>query len=171
MRHFGSKDALRAAFEKIQVVAVAKNKPPNQKVFEHCKLFADFSDSEYWKTDVMEWSSLLRHCQNSFINLLEVGYILQSVDRGAVGERVFLLDFNKGCVNYYMNCYTHVLFENAHKCEFSSAKSNVAMRISNAQRCKGGLCKKELNKATLEEIMGFEDIAILLAMAEKFAFK
>jgi hypothetical protein len=157
MRHFGSKDALRAAFEKIQVVAVAKNKPPNQKEFEHCKLFADFSDGEYWKTGVMEWSSLLRHCQNSFINLLEAGYILQSVERsgngngngnGSGSERVFLIDFNKGCVNYYMN-YKGV--------------------------GGGGLCKKELNKATLEEIMGFEDMParsysdIVCDMAEKFA--
>jgi uncharacterized protein with PQ loop repeat len=32
--------------------------------------------------------------------------------------------------------FTPFLFENAHKWEFSSAKSNVAMRIRNAQRCK-----------------------------------
>ena len=35
-----------------------------------------------------------------------------------------------------LNWFTHFLFENAHKMGVSSAKSNVAMRIKNAQRFK-----------------------------------
>jgi hypothetical protein len=143
MRHFGSKDALQAAFEKVQV---AKNKP-SKKDFEHCKLFSDFSDND--------WPSLLRHCQNSFINILEAGYILNA-GTNEVG-RVFLLDFNKGCVNYYMN----------HKMKMGSG-SGLGSGL-------GSVACSPMNTATFEEIMSFEDMpqrsysVIVGDMAEKFS--
>ena len=92
MKHFKTKEELQKAFEK---VVVAKNKP---KV-EHCKRFADFEN------DDLSWASILKHCQSSFINVLEAGYILNEKNDMLYGH-IFLLDFNKGEVVYSFTDYT-----------------------------------------------------------------
>jgi len=90
MKHFKTKEDLQKAFEKI---VVAKNKPKLEQI-EQCKCFTDFDNYN----DV-NWSSLLRYCQSSFINVLEAGHILNEKDY--VYGHIFLLDFNKGEVSFY----------------------------------------------------------------------
>ena len=93
VKHYKTIDELQKAFEKI---VVAKNKP-NSVAIEQCKCFTDFdnSDDGDWN-----WSTLLRYCQSSFINILEAGYILN--EKNDVYGHIFLLDFNKGEVLYYL---------------------------------------------------------------------
>jgi hypothetical protein len=45
-----------------------------------------------------EWSNLLRHCQSSFINILEAGYINNQKEEYG---NCLMLDFNKGSVSFY----------------------------------------------------------------------
>jgi DNA repair ATPase RecN len=94
MKHFKTKEELQNAFEKI---IVAKNKPKAEQI-DHCKCFADFEN------DDGSWSSILRHCQSSFINILEAGHILNEKNDIQDGH-IFLLDFNKGEVVYYFKDY------------------------------------------------------------------
>lgn len=93
VKHYKTIDELQKAFEKI---VVAKNKP-NFGQTQQSKCFTDFdnSDDGDWN-----WSTLLRYCQSSFINILEAGYILN--EKNDVYGHIFLLDFNKGEVLYYL---------------------------------------------------------------------
>ena len=90
INHYKTKEDLQRSFENI---IVAKNKPKGTEI-EKCKCFADFERNE-----LNEWDCLLRYCQSSFINILEAGYILN--EKNDVNGHIFLLDFNKGKVNYY----------------------------------------------------------------------
>jgi len=90
MNHYKTKEELQLAFKKIEV---AKNKPKQTQI-DKCKCFADFERNE-----LEEWDCLLRHCQASFINILEAGCILN--EKNESNGHVFVLDFNKGEVNYY----------------------------------------------------------------------
>ena len=93
VKHYKTIDELQKAFEKI---VVAKNKP-NFGQTQQSKCFTDFdnSDDGDWN-----WSTLFRYCQSSFINILEAGYILN--EKNDVYGHIFLLDFNKGEVLYYL---------------------------------------------------------------------
>ena len=93
IKHYKTVDELQKAFEKI---VVAKNKP-NSVAIEQSKCFTDFDNSD---DDDWNWSTLLRYCQSSFINILEAGYILN--EKNDVYGHIFLLDFNKGEVLYYL---------------------------------------------------------------------
>jgi len=96
MKHYGSKEALQEAFEKIKVI---KNKPRHDDI-EKCKVFTEFGiEHKEW---AKEWSSLLRYCQKSFINILEAGYIINQKEEYGF---TFLLDFNKGSVSFYSTNY------------------------------------------------------------------
>lgn len=86
MKHFGSKEAMQTAFEKIKST---KSKPTTSDV-EKCQLFADL-DGGFSE----DWPTLLCHCQSSYINILEAGFIVNQKDD--VGAS-FILDFNKGSV-------------------------------------------------------------------------
>ena len=44
------------------------------------------------------WTSLLRYCQMSYINILESGYILN--ESNDIGETL-IIDFNKGLIKHY----------------------------------------------------------------------
>ena len=91
MKHFGSKELLQEAFEKIKVV----KSEPKQADIEKCKMFTNLEGN--FVED--GWPQLLHYCQGSFINLLEAGNILkQDVDE--LGY-VFILDFNKEHVKFY----------------------------------------------------------------------
>jgi len=90
INHYKTKEELQQAFEKIEVV---KNKPKQTQI-EKCNRFADFERNE-----LEEWDCLLRYCQSSFINILEGGYILN--EKNEANGHIFVLDFNKGEVNYY----------------------------------------------------------------------
>ena len=91
MKHYGTKEQLKEAFEKIKT---PKNNP-KQTDIEKCKIFADLELSN----ENMRWSSLLQYCESSYINILESGYILNDL-KDDIGE-VFLLDLNKYSVRYY----------------------------------------------------------------------
>jgi hypothetical protein len=95
MKHYGSKEALQTAFESIKTT---KNKPKAADI-QKLKVFTDLTVTNESEND---WYCLLRHCQNSFINILEAGYILNQKDEYGL---VFLLDFNKGSVSYYGKNY------------------------------------------------------------------
>lgn len=92
MKHYGSKETLQQAFEKIKVT---KNNPKSDDI-KKCTLFTDFG------IENEEWTTLLRYCQMSFINILESGYIVnQKKEYGFT----FILDFNKGSVSFYSTNY------------------------------------------------------------------
>ena len=91
MEHYITIEKLREDFEKIKVV---KNKP-TEKEIEKCKMFYDYSNN----IQPTDWKNLLKYCQNSYINLLESGYIMNETD---VSGRIFMLDLNKGIVRYYI---------------------------------------------------------------------
>ena len=95
MKHYKTKEDLQKAFE---AIVVAKNNP-NFGQIQQCKCFTDFDNSD----DDWKWTSLLRYCQSSFINVLECGYILN--EKHDIYGHVFLLDFNKGIVSFfYKDC-------------------------------------------------------------------
>jgi hypothetical protein len=90
MKHFGSKEDMQKAFESIKVA----KKPPTQADMEKCKLFTEFTLE---KEPIRNWEGLLHHCQCSFINSLEAGYILHSPQQRGF---VLLLDFNQGNITF-----------------------------------------------------------------------
>lgn len=91
IKHFGSVDVLREAFEKIEE---AKNKP-KQEAIEKCKPYADLN---YYLQNTKDWYQLTRNCQHSFINILDSGYFLNN---GKKTGLIFLVDFNTNFVRYY----------------------------------------------------------------------
>jgi hypothetical protein len=91
MKHFGSMDLLREAFEKLEE---AKNKPKPEAI-EKCKPYTDLTVS-YQNTN--DWYCLTRNCQHSFINILDSGYFLNN---GQKSGYIFLLDFNTNSVRFY----------------------------------------------------------------------
>jgi hypothetical protein len=127
MKHYGSKELLKEAFEKIKTT---KNKP-KQCDINKCKIFTDIniyknknnSFNDYTQCQNNEWYQILRFCQSSYINILEAGYILNQKEEYGF---VFMLDFNKGLVNFY--------------------KKNYQCTV------------EELEKATIEEIMIFDEM-------------
>lgn len=92
MKHYGSIDSLREAFENL---LEAKNKPKREAI-EKCKVFTDLDISQKATSD---WYCLTRHCQHSFINILESGYFLNNGHQNS--GLVFLLDFNTNSVRFY----------------------------------------------------------------------
>lgn len=91
MKHLGSVDLLREAFEKLED---AKNKPKPEAI-EKCKPYTDLTVS-YQNTG--DWYCLTRNCQHSFINILDSGYFLNN---GQKSGFIFLLDFNTNSVRFY----------------------------------------------------------------------
>ena len=88
MKHFGTKETMQTAFEKIKPT---KSKPTTSDV----EKYQPFADLEGAFSE--DWSALLWHCQSSYINILEAGHIVNQKDD--VGAS-FILDFNKGAVIY-----------------------------------------------------------------------
>ena len=91
IKHFGSKELLQEAFEKIKVV----KSEPKEADIKKCKIFTNLESIE----NEYGWPKLLHYCQGSFINLLEAGSILKQ-DIDEMGY-VFILDFNKGQAKFY----------------------------------------------------------------------
>jgi len=88
MKHYGTKEALQAVFEKIKTIKCTPKKEDTEKY----KMFKDYEN------DNDDWSNLLRYCQSSFINILEAGYIINQKEEYG---QCFILDFNKGSVSFY----------------------------------------------------------------------
>jgi hypothetical protein len=98
MKHYGSIELLREAFEKL---IEAKGKPSLQAI-EKCKIFTDStisSISSISNQSMEDWNYLTRYCQHSFINVLESGYFLNNGNKDDV--IIFLLDFNTNSVRFY----------------------------------------------------------------------
>ena len=91
MKHYGSIESLRQAFENL---LEAKNKPKPEAI-EKCKVFTNLQVSN---KSTRDWYCLMRYCQHSFINILESGYFLND---GANSGLVFILDFNTNSVRFY----------------------------------------------------------------------
>ena len=72
----------------------AKNKPKPEAI-EKCKVFTDLEVSN---KNIGDWYCLTRHCQHSFINILESGYFLNNGENSGL---VFILDFNTNSVRFY----------------------------------------------------------------------
>ena len=90
MKHYQTKEMLQSAFETIKTT---KSKP-NKTDIEKCKNFTNFSINQ----NPDSWNRLLNHCQKSFINILEAGYIINQKEEIGL---TFLLDFNKSSVSFY----------------------------------------------------------------------
>jgi hypothetical protein len=119
MKHYGSIESLREVFINL---LEAKNKPKPEAI-EKCKVFTDLEVINKLKKDTSDWYCLTRHCQHSFINILESGYFLNN---GGDSGLVFILDFNTNSVRFYGVDYEKK--------------------------------KTEYEKATIDEIMEFEDM-------------
>lgn len=88
MKHYGTKEALKEAFEKIRT---PKNKPKAEDI-KKCKIFTDL---EFPSED---WKCILKWCESSYINMLESGYILNQKEEYG---HIFMLDLNNFSVSYY----------------------------------------------------------------------
>ena len=91
MKHYGSKELVMEAFEKIKS---APKSPPKRADIEKYRIFTDLAAEETPTT----WYSLLEYCQGSFINVLEADYIVNHPDDNG---NVVMLDFNKWTLRYY----------------------------------------------------------------------
>lgn len=118
MKHYTTISAVQEAFESVKTAKA--NVKPKEQDKEKCKIFTDLEEAEKTPDD---WSSVLRYCQSSFINMLESGFIInEPIELG----KIFILDFNKGIARFY------------------NKDLNGKMT--------------ELNIATIEEIMNFNDM-------------
>ena len=91
IKHYGTIESLQKAFENL---IEAKNKPKPEAI-EKCKIFTDLNKCYNNESD---WYCLTRHCQHSFINILESGYFLNNGENLGL---VFILDFNTNSVRFY----------------------------------------------------------------------
>lgn len=152
MKHYGSKEEMQKAFEGIKTT---KNKPKDSDV-EKLKIFKDFTVANENESD---WYCLLRHCQNSFINILEAGYIINQKDEYGL---IFLLDFNKGSVSYYGKNYDKTItnLETAtieEIMEFDDMPTNTYTEIVSEMKDRFEKYDKKINMVD-EEIRKINDI-------------
>jgi hypothetical protein len=89
MKHYGSIEQLRKAFEDLKEVKT-KMKPKPQ-IIEKCKPFTDLNILND------EWNNITKFCQHSFINILESGYFLNNGEKTGLN---LLLDFNTNSVTF-----------------------------------------------------------------------
>jgi hypothetical protein len=87
MKHYGSIEQLRKAFEDLKEVKT-KTKPKPQ-IIEKCKPYTDLNILND------EWNNITKFCQHSFINILESGYFLNNGEKTGLN---LLLDFNTNSV-------------------------------------------------------------------------
>jgi hypothetical protein len=152
MKHYGSKEEMQKAFEWIKTT---KNKPKDSDI-KKLKIFTDFTVANENESD---WYCLLRHCQNSFINILEAGYIINQKDEYGL---VFLLDFNKGSVSYYGKNYDKTItnLETAtieEIMEFDDMPTNTYTEIVSEMKDRFEKYDKKINMVD-EEIRKINDI-------------
>jgi hypothetical protein len=81
MKHYGSIEAIKEAFTNLKD---AKGTPKKESI-KKCQVYTDL------KLANEDWSNILRHCQHSFINILDSGYFLNDGDKQGL---VFIFDFN-----------------------------------------------------------------------------
>lgn len=92
MRHYGSCQEMKNAFE--QVIVVNENQKPPA---DFSQMFMDLT-RPFNQHNTDNWNCLLKWCQHSFINILEAGYVLNNGD--PLMSYIFILDLNKGIIEY-----------------------------------------------------------------------
>lgn len=152
MKHYGSKEEMQKAFEDIKTT---KNKPKVSDI-KNLKVFTDLTIVNESEND---WYCLLRHCQSSFINILEAGYIINQKDEQGL---IFLLDFNKGSVSYYGKNYDNSItnFETAtieEIMEFDDMPTKTYTEIVSEMKDRFEKYDKKINMVD-EEIKKINDI-------------
>lgn len=96
IKHYGTIESLREEFINLKN---AKGKPTPETI-EKCKVYTDIQTSTQTSND---WYCLLRHCQNSFINILDSGYFLNNGNEHS--GLILVLDFNTNSVIFYDKNY------------------------------------------------------------------
>lgn len=96
IKHYETIETLREVFKSLKD---AKGKPTLSTI-EKCKVYTDLRVSSQ---QINDWCCLLRHCQHSFINILESGYILNNGNEES--GLILLLDFNINSVIFYDKNY------------------------------------------------------------------
>jgi hypothetical protein len=119
VKHYnGDRQLILETFDKIKV---AKGSPKEVDV-KKCLPFSLSQIEDFQlKRMVDTWPTLLHHCQCSFINLLESGFIpLEETHLKTDDEYQFVLDFNKWEVRFYAK--NQVLINCATICEIEDFK-------------------------------------------------
>ena len=93
LEHYKTKEALQEIFQQIKIT----KKNPKDEDREKFKIFTKL-DTANQKNIPDDWQTILYYCQCSFINILDSGYINNQPKEIGL---TFLLDFNKGSVQYY----------------------------------------------------------------------
>ena len=96
IKHYETIETLREVFKSLKD---AKGKPTHSTI-EKCKVYTDLRVSSQ---TINDWCCLLRHCQHSYINILESGYILNNGNEES--GLILLLDFNINSVIFYDKNY------------------------------------------------------------------
>lgn len=95
LRHYETVPALREAFASIKVIQ-DRSKSPSKEVVARCVLF---TKREMDLGEEKDWSSITRYCQQSFINVLEAGVMLN--DGVKTRGLILLFDLNTETVRWY----------------------------------------------------------------------
>lgn len=98
MKHYGSVELLQQAFARL--IDTSKLKPKQTVATE---MFAGQHNTDYWYC-------LLFHCQHSYINILQSGYILN--DGAFCNGLTVMLDFNRRELICYENVVTSIYYKN-----------------------------------------------------------
>ena len=98
MKHFKTTGELKSAFEKIVVL----KKDPTEEDKDKYKMFSDFSEME---KDPTKWNNILRHCQHSFINMLETALKTTIIYNCRIFVISFLKEIRTIWVNYCVCIY------------------------------------------------------------------
>jgi len=132
MKHYNSDiDKIKQIFEDL---TLAKGKPKKETI-EKCKIFMDLTTKEQYNCDINtnDWKTILRYCQSSYINVIKSGYFLNN------GKELM----NKSDLN------GHIFM-----IDFNTNPVTVNFYFK-----KNGKIYEE-NKATLDEIMSFDEMPI-----------
>lgn len=93
MKHYGSFELLKEAFENLKVVK--QDEEPEEDDIIKCEIFSPIHKEKHMKY----WYWLLKKCRHSFINVLESGYFLgNGYDFDGA---VFLFDLDKKIMTFY----------------------------------------------------------------------
>lgn len=159
IKHHKTIETLREAFVSLKE---AKGKPkPN--TIEKCKVYADLKISS---ETINDWSCLLKHCQHSFINILESGYLLNNGNEEL--GLILLLDFNTNSVIFYDKNYKKeiTIYEKAtidEIMEFEDMPTKSLTEIIEEMNNKFKIYKEKLEKIKIER----EKIELIINKAKE----
>ena len=96
IKHYKTIETLRELFISLKDA----KRIPKPDAIKKCEVYADLKVSSQ---TINDWCCLLRHCQHSFINILESGYLLNNGNEES--GLILLLDFNTNSVIFYDKNY------------------------------------------------------------------